>query len=242
MIKAVIFDIDNTLYDYDTVHKMGMEALWHYCRNAFAIEKALFLETYQKAWDLSESRIGTDTAAIHNRMLRLQCMAELLNRPLFPHVCNMYHAYWDTLLAHMEPEPGILELLAELKKLGLRIGIGTDMTAYIQYRKLEQLQVSSFIDMIVTSEEAGVEKPHSRLFELCVDKAGCKPQECVFIGDNVKKDVLGAISSGLYGVWYSRGRKPKAETELGYPVIASFQDCVRENEIYFARNAVISKN
>lgn len=240
MIKAVIFDIDNTLYDYDAVHEVGMEALWTYCRDTFAIEKPAFMEVYRKAWSLSESRIGTDTAAIHSRMLRLQCMAELLGQPLFPHVSNMYHAYWDTLIAHMQPAPGILELLAELKKQGIKIGICTDMTAYIQYRKLEQLRMGSFIDMIVTSEEAGAEKPHPRIFELCVDKVGCRPEECVLIGDNVKKDVLGAVNYGLCGIWYSQEREPKMETE--FPVIVSFEKCICKNEIYLAPNAVIRRS
>ena len=50
--------------------------------------------------------------------------------------------------------------MKELKKRKIRIGIGTDMTAYVQYRKLEAIGVTSYIDFIVTSEEAGAEKPH----------------------------------------------------------------------------------
>ena len=51
-------------------------------------------------------RIGTDTAAIHSRMLRMQCMLELLEQPLFPHARNMYHAYWDTFIQHIQSNPG----------------------------------------------------------------------------------------------------------------------------------------
>ena len=61
-------------------------------------------------------RIGTDSAAIHSRMLRFQCMTELLSQPLFPHVENMYHAYWDTMIAKCKTlSPGILKVLEELK-------------------------------------------------------------------------------------------------------------------------------
>ena len=76
------------------------------------------------------------------------------------------------------------------------------MTAYIQYKKLEKLGVLKYLDFIVTSEEAGEEKPTPRFFELCVKKAGCKPEECVFIGDSLKKDVQGAADAGLAAVWY----------------------------------------
>lgn len=76
--------------------------------------------------------------------------------------------------------------------------------------------------MVVTSEEAGVEKPDSKFFGLCVEKAGCPAGECAFIGDNLKKDVQGSIDAGLHGIWYSQGKEPAQG--LAFPVIRSFQD------------------
>lgn len=127
------------------------------------------LENYYKTAERSWIReLGSDTAAIHNRLLRIQCMLELMKQPLFPHAFNMYHTYWDTLIQRSRPSKGVVDFIKELKKRGIRIGIGTDMTAYIQYKKLEALGVAPYVDFIVTSEEAGVEKPHPHFFELCV--------------------------------------------------------------------------
>lgn len=109
MIKAVIFDLDNTLYSYDANHIYGMEALAGYCRETFGITEEETREYYRKAGYIMANRIGTDTAAIHSRMLRLQCMMELLEKPLFPHVQKMYHIYWDAFLQHIEPNPGVLD-------------------------------------------------------------------------------------------------------------------------------------
>ena len=114
-----------------------------------------------------------DTATIHNRMLRFQCMMELLDQPLLPHVKTLACTYWDTVLERMEPYLGVEELFRTLHESGIRIGVGTDMTAYIQYRKLEELGLAPYVDMVVNSEEAGVEKPDSKFFGLCVEKAGC---------------------------------------------------------------------
>ena len=116
MIKAVIFDIDNTLYSYDENHIYGMEALAVYCRDSFGITTDEMQACYRKAGRIMTDRIGTDTAAIHSRMLRMQCMLELLEQPLFPHARNMYHAYWDTFIQHIQSNPGILEFMKELKK------------------------------------------------------------------------------------------------------------------------------
>lgn len=160
MIKTVIFDIDNTLYDYDSAHLFGMEALTAYCIKEFHISEQQIRSCYDKAMKIMAKRIGTDSAAIHSRMLRFQCMTELLSQPLFPHVENMYHAYWDTMIANAKPSPGILKVLEELKTRHIRIGIGTDMTASIQFKKLKKFGFDSYLDFVVTSQETGVEKPH----------------------------------------------------------------------------------
>ena len=54
-------------------------------------------------------------------------------------------------------------------------------------KKLSALGLDSYIDFIVTSEEAGIEKPDSHLFDICVEKAGFSANECAFIGDSLKK-------------------------------------------------------
>lgn len=220
MIKAVIFDIDNTLYSYDDNHILGMEALVAYCKEAFGITEEEIQTCYRKAGRIMTDRIGTDTAAIHSRMLRVQCMLELLEQPLFPHAQNMYHAYWDAFIAHAKPSLGVLDFIRELKKRKIRIGVGTDMTAYIQYEKLKAIGTAPYIDFVVTSEEAGAEKPHYHLFELCVEKAGVRPEECAFIGDNVKKDIEGAWECGLKGIWYTQEKEPSERRY--FPTLRSF--------------------
>lgn len=221
-IKAVIFDIDNTLYSYDENHIDGMKALEDYCKSAFQITREEMELYYKKAGQILNERIGSDMAAIHNRLLRIQCMLELIDQPLFPHALHMYHAYWDTLILHSKPTKGAIEFIKELKKRNIRIGMGTDMTAYIQYKKLEALGIAPYIDYIVTSEEAGVEKPHPHFFELCVQKANARAEECAFIGDSLKKDVEGACKNGLKGIWYTRGEELGEDIE--YPKIRTFED------------------
>lgn len=219
-IKTVIFDIDNTLYSYDENHIYGMKAMEDYCKSAFGITRNEMDQYYKRAGQLVIKRIGSDTAAIHSRLLRTQCMLELMGQPLFPHARNMYHAYWDTLIRRSQPTKGAVEFIKELKRRNIRIGIGTDMTAYIQYKKLEALGVAPYVDFIVTSEEAGVEKPHPHFFALCVDKAKASAGECAFIGDSLKKDVEGASDNGLKGIWYTKEEEPQGE--MKYPWIRSF--------------------
>lgn len=230
MIRAVIFDIDNTMYDFDGTHKTAMAALGAYAKENFGMEPEKTAELVKKCMDIVTERTGENCAALHNRLLRFQCFLEQIGNTDYQKAMEMYHVYWDTLIEHMEPEPGLLSLLESLKGRGIKIGIGSDMTAYIQYKKLTKLGVMRYLDFIVTSEEAGSEKPTPRFFELCVKKAGCRPGECVFIGDSLKKDVIGPTECGLIGTWYrpavkdgakQGGDPPQAEI---YPVVRNYED------------------
>ncbi|MCP1102970.1 putative hydrolase of the HAD superfamily [Aequitasia blattaphilus] len=228
MIKAVVFDIDNTMYDYDGGNEIALQKVSRYCKEKIGLSERDFYEKIKRAQEMVEERTGIQYAASHNRLLRFQCLLELLNRSSFSMALTMYQIYWDTLIEDMKPEPGLLDFIKELKSQGILVGVGTDMTAYIQYRKLEKLGVLEDMDMILTSEEAGIEKPSEKFFELCVKKLGCKPCECVFIGDNLERDVKGSIESGLRGIWY----KP-ANQSSQYETIENFKECLKggRNEI-----------
>ena len=61
------------------------------------------------------------------------------------------------------------------------------------------------MDFVVTSEEAGCEKPEKAFYELCIKKAGCLPEECLMIGDSLEKDVLGAKAAGMQAMQFHKG-------------------------------------
>lgn len=237
MIKAVFFDIDNTLYSYDRGNEAGMKALTVYGETVLQMDRETFVKVFRQAQQLVKERTGADCAAVHNRLIRMQCILELLGKPLFPHATVMYHLYWDSLLSSARPEEGVLQLMQLLKMKGIGIGIGTDMTAYIQYEKLEALGVSSYIDWIVTSEEAGAEKPAERFFALCAEKAGADPSQCIFIGDSLEKDVEGALKNGFKGVWYHKN--PTEDEKRSYPVIDSFCGCIQDDRICLGKEILI---
>ncbi len=204
MIKTVVFDIDNTLYSYDRAHASAFEALISYADRNLGLDREAFLEALKETERGLKEYIG-DKAAVHNRTIRFQNLLENRGLPLYPHVLEMDSVYWGTLIRSAVPEPGALETMQALKKQGIRIGIGTDMTARVQFQKLTALGLLPYIDFFVSSEEAGAEKPDPALFDRCVKKAGCAREECLFVGDNLKRDVLGAKAAGLKAVWYCPG-------------------------------------
>lgn len=201
MIKAVIFDLDNTLYNFDAANEFGIRALAAYTEPVFGWDYPRMKDLYEESREKLTERMG-DVGSAHNRLLRFQNLLEEKKLPLHPHALEMAKAYWRGVLDNMAPSPGARKIMEELRRMGVRIGLGTDMTAYMQYEKLIRLGLMEYMDFIVSSEEAGTDKPGNAFFMLCARKAGCLPGECLFIGDNIVRDYGGAAAAGMQARWF----------------------------------------
>jgi putative hydrolase of the HAD superfamily len=120
-------------------------------------------------------------------------------------ILKLYSAYWDTLLKNMKLGKNVLTTLKELKKRGLKIGIVSDLTTHIQLRKIEKLGITKYIDVLVTSEEAGSEKPHAIMFLLTLNKLDVSPHDVIFVGDNSVNDIEGANAVRIDTVLIKQG-------------------------------------
>ena len=200
MIRCVIFDIDGTLYDYQRANAAGMKAIQTYCTAEFGWSEARFEAAHKAAYD-GQYEAAKGTASSHSRLIRYGRMMESEQLPL-THALMLDELYWSAMLEGAECYVGLKQALEELREAGYRLGIGTNMTAYPQYCKLRKLGILSDFDFLVTSEEALAEKPAAGLFERCVAYARCEADECLYIGDEVKKDVQGAENAGLNALLY----------------------------------------
>ena len=95
---------------------------------------------------------------------------------------------------------GVIEFLEQNDKT---ICFLTDLTAYIQYRKLEKTGLFKYCKYIVTSEEAGVEKPDKQIFNLALKKLNMSFNEVCMIGDSWERDIVGAIELNIKPYWKS---------------------------------------
>ena len=216
-IRSVVFDLDNTLYDYDAAHAPAFQALTDYACRAFDLTPEEFVQRHRAAEKELGRRCGPNCAAVHNRLIRYQVLLEALGAPI-GRAPEMSRLYWSTLLDAMKPYPGAVQTLAKLREMGLLVGIGTNMTADNQYEKLIRIGATEHVDFLVTSEEGTAEKPDRRLFDACAEKARCGPGECLFVGDSLEKDVKGALAAGMRAAWF----RPAGDTDgapEGVPVL-----------------------
>jgi FMN phosphatase YigB (HAD superfamily) len=189
---AILFDTDNTLYHYDPAHAAGMHAVREKVVATLSIKPKDFDRAFHEARFEVKTRLQ-HTAASHSRLLYLQRMLEILglgSQVLL--ALDFEQTYWRTFLSNAILFDGVMEVLDDIRLLSIPTAIVTDLTAQIQFRKVVYFGLDHYFDYIVTSEEAGFDKPHAAPFQLALEKM--RPQgTCVWmIGDNPVNDIRGA--------------------------------------------------
>lgn len=191
MLKAVVFDLDDTLYDQ-----------YEYLASAFR-ESAKYLsarlnfnENYLLDRLLEISRtIGSDSGKIIDALI--QSLGEnLYEKELADGAVNSFLSYRP---AKLETYDGVRNVLESLKAKNFKIGVLTDGRREIQISKLQALSIIHYFDAIVTSDDYGREKrrPAPFTYHLILRKLEVKPQECAFVADNPKKDFITAKKIGI---------------------------------------------
>lgn len=189
---AFLFDTDNTLYPYDVAHEAAQSAIREKAVDTFSITPEEFDKAFKEARTQVKNRLK-NTAASHNRLLYLQRMLEIMelgSQVLL--ALDFEQTYWRTFLSNAILFDEVKDLLDDIRLLGIPTAIVTDLTAQIQFRKVVYFGLDMNFDFIVTSEEAGFDKPHEAPFKIALQKM--KPKgDCIWmIGDNPKNDILGA--------------------------------------------------
>ncbi|MBQ9726073.1 MAG: HAD family hydrolase [Kiritimatiellae bacterium] len=224
-VRCAVFDLDDTLYAFDGpggANAPAMRALAAHAAPRLGISEDAFLGEVRASLDAQLARVGRDSPCYHSRAARFGRMLEARGLPLGL-ALEWTEFYWRELFARVAPAPGAAALLRALRGRGVRVGVGTDMTALEQFRKLDALGLLDLVDFVATSEEAGVEKPEPGFFALVADKAGCAPADVFFAGDNLRKDALGAAAAGMRGLWLQPDAGKRAERP-DVPAAASLEE------------------
>jgi putative hydrolase of the HAD superfamily len=117
--------------------------------------------------------------------------------------------------------PGAAECLARLKRAGFAIALcsnwGWDLTA-----DLAGTGLAGYIDVFVTSAQAGYRKPHTRIYQVTLELAGFAAENAVFVGDSLRTDALGPQRAGIRSVLVTRAMGQVHEEQ-----VASLDDAAR---------------
>ncbi|OSM02287.1 HAD family hydrolase [Magnetofaba australis] len=194
---AVIFDTDNTLYDYAPAHAAASAAAREKAQALLGVDGDAFDDAYRAARKEVKARLG-HVAASHSRLLYFQRMIERLGlKTQLLHTLDLNQTYWRTFLGASTLFPDARALLEDLRALSIHTAIVTDLTAEIQFRKIVYFDLADHFDYVVTSEEAGADKPDLAPFQLALEKLGLQAGEVWMVGDNAVNDIQGARALGI---------------------------------------------
>ena len=191
--KAIFFDTDNTLYDYNPANILAEKAVCNKARNLLGIKKDIFFKFYDLAKKEVKANLPENPSS-HSRLLYFQRMIELLGyKSQLLLALDFEQTFWRTFLANAPLFPGVVETLSYLKEENIPLAIVTDLTSHIQLRKLTYFGLEDTFDAVVTSEEVGIDKPNIKNFLLVLKKLNLKEDSYFWmIGDNPKADILGS--------------------------------------------------
>jgi putative hydrolase of the HAD superfamily len=196
-IKFVFLDFDNTLYLYPPCHQYALKKCYNeFCKLA-KISYNEFVELYKKCGQEVKKQTENQ-AACHSRLLYFQKMFESVYGRTNPQKALQFEKiYWQNFFQKMVIKPEVRNFLEELKKRKIKITLITDLTTEIQFKKILYLKLEKLVDFVVTSEEAGAEKPNRKIFNLALQKAGATKKASIYIGDDLKKDGAGGEGAGI---------------------------------------------
>ena len=216
--KGILFDLDNTLYDYDMCHSEAIQCVFAKIATptmSISELKSLYYEISKNAKHELQQ-----TASSHNKSIYIKHLLEHLHMDLYlhPHLyTELNRLYWETFYANIRCFDGVIEFLEFNKTHKKKMGILTDYETEYQLIKLEKLGILHYFDIIVTSEEMGIEKPSCKGFLYAIHQMkGCEAHEIIMIGDNYEKDIRGANRLNMIGYWFSNDSEPKGDAAISF--------------------------
>ena len=200
--KGIFLDLDDTLYEYAPCNTAGNAAVVTFLAERLGADQEKVLQSFttarQQVKDNLLSAVGFETAAAHSRLLYGQRLIEHLTGQSQPALTTeTADIFWSAYFKVMTLFPAAREFLELAKRRGKTLAIVTDLEHRVQLDKLLRLGIADLIDIVVSSEEAGRDKPHPAALLLALQKTGLQPDEVVYIGESEAKDVAGAQAAGI---------------------------------------------
>jgi putative hydrolase of the HAD superfamily len=188
--RAVLFDLDNTLWRRDEAITR-LAAAQHRAFTELAPVRGA--DYVRRLIDLDD-RGRADKSLVYTQIVREFDLPVDLVAPLYDH-------FWSTYATFCEPVPDAVPVLTALRAAGIKTGIITNGTVAIQDPKIAALGLVPMMDVILVSEREGIRKPERAMFHRALGRIGVEATESWFVGDHPDADVRGAAEAGLTAVW-----------------------------------------
>jgi len=197
MIKAIIFDLDNTLVDFMLFKKRAIDAAIYAMIDAGL--DISFNEANKRISDIY-SREGIEYQQVFDELL-----IDLYGKVDYKIISSGIIAYRTAREAALTPYPNVIPTLIELIKMGLKLAVVSDAPTMEAWLRLSYLRLQHMFDAVITYDDSGERKPSPVPFKLALSKLGLRAEECIMLGDWAERDVVGAKAVGMKTVFARYG-------------------------------------
>ncbi|QWI19807.1 HAD family hydrolase [Bacillus wiedmannii] len=203
--KAMLFDLDDTLLDRDkAVDNLFLLVLEKCYEDVSDTVKNNMLQKF-KEYDKREYGISNKTIVLESLFDEFAPIYRL------PH--NYIQDFWnENFPTCFSIDQNTIHFLNHIKS-HFKIGIITNGSTHRQKAKIINTNLNNYFDTIIISEEVGLSKPDKRIFELALNKLNVQPEDVLFIGDDLEKDIAGPQNANIKGVWFNP-QKIKNTTQI----------------------------
>jgi putative hydrolase of the HAD superfamily len=208
---VVLFDLDDTLYPYAPCNRAGKREAWRAALElGYDLDRDAFESLYQEGRRETKRELA-GTASAHERFLYFKRALQIhTGTHHSEHALELGEAYWEAYVHEMDIYDDVESVLRDLKAAGVDVGIVTNLTTRIQLEKIHHLGIEPYLDLLLTSEETGREKPSSVMFTDPIAQLDARPSDAAFVGDDPTADVEGANAVGLESVLFDPRREHDA--------------------------------
>lgn len=206
MITSVLFDMGGTLEDI-CVDAQSEWAAIEKLRDMLAscgLDPAVDQEELKRRVDEGWKRYGEyrDSCDVELKPVdiwRRYVLADFgfSDEKLVPHCEEIAHM-WELTHYHRALRPRVAEMLAGLKGLGMKLGIISNTAALFQvFDSLEEYGIRDYFQDVTLSSVTGMRKPAPDIFTVALRQLQSRPEECVYVGDTVSRDIIGSKRAGF---------------------------------------------
>lgn len=204
--RHVFFDLDHTLWDFETNSRETLYDLYHELELAAMGVPTFehFSETYHYHnnifWDRFRKGFISREDLRWKRMWRTLLDYKMPDEPL---ARRMSERYLEILPTKKNLFHDTVEVLDYLKEKKYPLHLITNGFEKTQHAKLKNSGIDHYFTHVVTSEAAGIMKPHAAIFEYALQAAGATPESSIMIGDTLDADIEGGNNAGIDTVYFN---------------------------------------
>lgn len=214
--KVIVFDLDNTLVDDNKARKYAISKVAEYLKipytDTLGNDFLKFDDQYWRRYQNKEILIpeNTQDLILYVRSNRFREFFSSISMN-YNTMTFLYDLYTQSTKGCIEEIEGAKETLKILKEKGYILFIGTNGIKSVIYKKLEKLQVSSYISDIICSEDIKEDKPNALFYDYLLKKCNCTKDQVLFVGDSLTSDILGGMKNGIDTCWFNPNHLPLPE-------------------------------